>query len=158
MLNDSDGHGGGEASAAPTDAEGLFKRLKRDVKADYTSKGQTKWRKEAREDFDFEAGEQLNEEDKAILQDAKRPIVISADVGDSVGHRSKKAVRAYAAAHAFEPVQDGRIYIEKLNKPFLFGDRGTPAEYSAGLAFAIERGWLENARERHARPLHSVRK
>jgi hypothetical protein len=51
----------GEASAAPTDAEGLFKRLKRDVKADYTSKGQTNWRKEAREDFDFEAGEQLDD-------------------------------------------------------------------------------------------------
>jgi hypothetical protein len=39
-------------------------------------------------------------------------------------------------------VQDGRIYIEKINGPFLFGDKGTPAEYSAGLALAIERGWL----------------
>ena len=38
MLIDSDGHGGGEASAAPTDAEALFKRLKRDIKGDYTSK------------------------------------------------------------------------------------------------------------------------
>ena len=37
-------------------------------------------------------------------------------------------------AHAFEPVQDGRIYIEKLNGPFLFGDKGTPAEYALGLA------------------------
>jgi hypothetical protein len=46
-------------------------------------------------------------------------------------------------AHAFEPVQDGRIYIEKINAPFLFADKGTPAEYSAGLALAIERGWLE---------------
>ena len=36
-------------------------------------------------------------------------------------------------AHAFEPVQDGRIYIEKLNGPFLFGDKGTPEEYAAGL-------------------------
>jgi hypothetical protein len=25
----------------------------------------------------------------------------------------------------------------------LFGDKGTPAEYSAGLKFAIERGWLK---------------
>jgi hypothetical protein len=33
--------------------------------------------------------------------------------------------------------------IEKLNGPFLFGDKGTPAEYSAGLKRAIERGWLE---------------
>jgi len=45
-------------------------------------------------------------------------------------------------AHAFEVVQDGRIYIEKINGPFLFGDKGAPAEYSAGLALAIERGWL----------------
>jgi len=34
-------------------------------------------------------------------------------------------------AHAFEPVQDGRINIEKLNGPFLFGDKATPAEYTA---------------------------
>jgi hypothetical protein len=46
-------------------------------------------------------------------------------------------------AHAFEPVQDGRIYIEKLNGPFLFGDRGTPEEYAAGLDRAISLGWLD---------------
>ena len=49
-------------------------------------------------------------------------------------------------AHAFEPIQDGRIYIEDLNGPFLFGDKGTPAEYSAGLKVAIERGWLTMTR------------
>ena len=32
---------------------------------------------------------------------------------------------------------------EKINGPFLFGDKGTPAEYSAGLELAISRGWLE---------------
>ena len=83
MLNDADGHGGGGASQAK-DADALFRRLKRDVKADYNSKGQVNWRREAREDFDFEAGEQLNEEDKAILQDAKRPIVIFNRVGTTV--------------------------------------------------------------------------
>jgi hypothetical protein len=41
-------------------------------------------------------------------------------------------------AHAFEPIQGGRIYIEKLNGPFLFGDKGTPTEYSAGLKLAID--------------------
>ena len=46
-------------------------------------------------------------------------------------------------AQAFEPIQDGRIYIEKLNGPFLFGDKGTPAEYTAGLKHAISLGWLE---------------
>ncbi|MCC8936283.1 hypothetical protein H8A99_07180 [Bradyrhizobium sp. Arg68] len=38
---------------------------------------------------------------------------------------------------------DGRICIEKINGPFLFEDKGTPAEYSAGLKVAIDRGWLE---------------
>jgi hypothetical protein len=46
-------------------------------------------------------------------------------------------------ANAFEPVQDGRIYIEKINGPFLFELKGTPAEYKAGLLRAIENGWLE---------------
>ena len=45
-------------------------------------------------------------------------------------------------ARAFEPIQEGRIYIEKLNGPFLFIDKGSPAEYSAGLKLAVERGWL----------------
>jgi hypothetical protein len=55
----------------------------------------------------------------------------------------KAARRLLEHAHAFEPIQDGRIYIEKLNGPFLFGDKGTPAEYRAGLDLAIARGWLE---------------
>jgi hypothetical protein len=40
-------------------------------------------------------------------------------------------------------VQDGRIYIELINGPFLFREKGTPDEYKAGLDLAIERGWLE---------------
>ena len=55
----------------------------------------------------------------------------------------KAARRLLDHARAFEPVQDGRIYIEQLNAPFLFGDKGTPAEYAAGLDRAIELGWLE---------------
>jgi hypothetical protein len=46
-------------------------------------------------------------------------------------------------ANAFEPIQDGRIYIEKINGPFLFELKGTPAEYKAGLDRAIAKGWLE---------------
>jgi hypothetical protein len=46
-------------------------------------------------------------------------------------------------AHAFEPVQDGRVYIEKINGPMLFTHKATPAEYKAGLDRAIEKGWLE---------------
>jgi hypothetical protein len=31
---------------------------------------------------------------------------------------------------------------QKINEPFLVRDRGSPAEYRAGLKLAIERGWL----------------
>jgi hypothetical protein len=55
----------------------------------------------------------------------------------------KAARRLMEHAHAFEPIQGGRIHIEKINGPFLFGDKGTPAEYSAGLDRAVARGWLE---------------
>jgi hypothetical protein len=40
-------------------------------------------------------------------------------------------------------MQDGRIYIEKINGPFLYELKGTPAEYKAGLDCAIAKGWLE---------------
>jgi hypothetical protein len=40
-------------------------------------------------------------------------------------------------------IQDGRIYIEKINGPFLFELKGTAAEYKAGLNYAIAKGWLE---------------
>ena len=53
------------------------------------------------------------------------------------------ARRVMELAHAVEPVQDGRIHIEKINGPFLFKDKGSPAEYGAGMKLAIERGWLE---------------
>ena len=44
-------------------------------------------------------------------------------------------------ANAVEAVQ-GVIHIEKINGPFLFRDKGTPAEYGAGLKWAVEKGWL----------------
>jgi len=42
-------------------------------------------------------------------------------------------------ANAVEPVQDERIYIEKINGPFLYQLKGTPAEYKA---HAIANGLL----------------
>ena len=45
-------------------------------------------------------------------------------------------------AKAVAPVQDGRIHIEKINAPFLYKERGSAAEYKAGLDLAIARGWL----------------
>lgn len=45
-------------------------------------------------------------------------------------------------AYSIEPVQDGRIHIEKINWPFLHDLRGSPAEYGAGIDRAIANGWL----------------
>jgi hypothetical protein len=44
-------------------------------------------------------------------------------------------------ANASEAVQEGRIYIELINGPFLKAD-GTPNEYRAGIERAIAKGWL----------------
>ncbi|HEX9471392.1 MAG TPA: hypothetical protein VF957_17820 [Bradyrhizobium sp.] len=44
-------------------------------------------------------------------------------------------------ANAVEAVQDGRIYIERVNGPFL-KEGGTPDQYRAALACAITLGWL----------------
>ena len=52
MLNDADNQGSA-AGEKVADAEALFSKLKRQVKADYNSKGQVNWRREAREDFDL---------------------------------------------------------------------------------------------------------
>jgi hypothetical protein len=54
----------------------------------------------------------------------------------------KAARRLMELAHVVEPVQDGRIHIEKINAPFLYKERGTPTEYKAGLDLAVGRGWL----------------
>jgi hypothetical protein len=54
----------------------------------------------------------------------------------------KAARRIMELALAVEAVQDARIHVEKINYPFLFRDKGSPAEYSAGRKLAIERGWL----------------
>ena len=52
------------------------------------------------------------------------------------------ARRLLEIAHAVEPGQEGRIFIEKINYPMLYKDGATPGEYWAGLQFAIEQGWL----------------
>ena len=50
--------------------------------------------------------------------------------------------RIVEIASTVEPVQDGRLHVELINGPFLFKDKGSPAEYGAGMALAIERGWM----------------
>src|SRR3954452_14356794 len=54
----------------------------------------------------------------------------------------KAARRILEIANAVEPIR-GRIQIEKINEAFLFRDRGSLAEYGAGLNLAIERGWFK---------------
>ena len=49
-------------------------------------------------------------------------------------------------ANAFEPVQDGRVFIEKINGPFLFELKGTPEEYKAGLDRATIEAWTRRVR------------
>ena len=55
----------------------------------------------------------------------------------------KAARRLLEHAQAFEVIQDGPIYIENIHGPFLFGDKGTRAEYKAGLDLVLTRGRLE---------------
>jgi hypothetical protein len=54
----------------------------------------------------------------------------------------KAARKLVEIANAVETIQDGRIYIELINAPFLYEHKASPAEYKAGLDLAIARGWL----------------
>ncbi|MHC2464451.1 hypothetical protein ACVIHD_003463 [Bradyrhizobium embrapense] len=47
----------------------------------------------------------------------------------------KAARRIMEHARAFEPIQDGRIYIEKINHPIIDEDKATPAE--TGQAYSM---------------------
>jgi hypothetical protein len=51
----------------------------------------------------------------------------------------KAARKLVEIANATEAIQDGRIHIEKINGPFLYEHKSTPAEYKAGLEVAISR-------------------
>jgi len=44
-------------------------------------------------------------------------------------------------ASTIEPVQDGRIFAELVNAPFLMAG-GSPGEYRAGIDRALAKGWL----------------
>ncbi len=46
-------------------------------------------------------------------------------------------------AASIPPVQDGRIYIEKINAPFLYTLKASGPEFGAGIRYAVERGWLD---------------
>lgn len=59
----------------------------------------------------------------------------------------KAARRLIKYAQEFKPIQDGRIYTEVLNYPFIDRDRATPAQYTAGMQYAKDAGWLEKMHE-----------
>jgi hypothetical protein len=56
--------------------------------------------------------------------------------------RRKPPASWFEIANAIEPAQEGRIFIELINAPFLYEHKASPAEYKAGLDLAINRGWL----------------
>jgi hypothetical protein len=58
------------------------------------------------------------------------------------GDPEKAARKLVEIANSVETVQDGRIFIELINGPFLYEHKGSPAEYKAGLDLAIAKGWL----------------
>jgi hypothetical protein len=63
----------GDDATVP-DAEALLARLKRWFTEDFDR--QADWRKQAKEDFAFTSGDQLDETDKAKLREMNRPIII----------------------------------------------------------------------------------
>jgi hypothetical protein len=58
-------------------------------------------------------------------------------------------------ANTVEAVQDGRLHIEKINAPFLQAG-GSPAEYGAGLALAVAKGWFVQTRVRDLCSVHPI--
>jgi hypothetical protein len=112
-MAEQEGEEGRENREKLTDAEALFTKLKRNFKRDYNSSSQTKWRKEAIEDFAFEAGDQLTDDDKKILQDAGRPVVIFNRVGVTVDSVAGQEV-ANRQEVQFIPRTEGDVKVNEL--------------------------------------------
>ncbi|MCK1475198.1 hypothetical protein IVB27_10405 [Bradyrhizobium sp. 197] len=53
------------------------------------------------------------------------------------------ARRLVQLAASIEPVQDGRIHIEKVNAPFMSTLGGNGSEFGAAIKYAVQQGWLE---------------
>jgi hypothetical protein len=72
MLNDADGHGGVKASKALKDADALFRRITRDVKAITTAGAKSTGAARRAKTLTLKPANSSTRK-KAILQDAKRP-------------------------------------------------------------------------------------
>ncbi|MGJ4928141.1 phage portal protein [Bradyrhizobium sp. HKCCYLS2038] len=103
----------GSARKVVADSVAIFDKLKRWFKGDYDSQAQTKWRTEAREDFAFEAGDQLTEDDKNILKDMNRPIVVFNRIGVTVDSVAGQEV-ANRQEVQFLPRQQGAVKVNEL--------------------------------------------
>jgi hypothetical protein len=62
--------------------------------------------------------------------------------GGVFGNPEAAARKLLEPAHSFEPVQDRRFYVEKINAPMLYGTR---RHLKGDLKLAIERGWSGEA-------------
>ena len=72
---------------------------------------------------------------------SRTPSRFEADATSEVDRNERQSSRLVRFAASIEPVQGGRVHIEKINAPFTFGDFG------ASIRYAIERA-DSNARER----------
>lgn len=57
-------------------------------------------------------------------------------------NRETAARKLVEIVNSVDAAQEGRIFIELINWPFLSELKGAPAEYKAGLDLTIARGWL----------------
>jgi hypothetical protein len=112
MAQREDGDGkDNEAAEKPSDADALFSRLQKNFRTDFEK--QSKWRTEAREDYAFGAGDQLNETDKGLLADMNRPVVIfnridpvlDSVAGQEVGNRQEVS---------FSPRAQGAVKVNEM--------------------------------------------
>jgi hypothetical protein len=65
------------------------------------------------------------------------------------------ALKLVEIANSVEPVQDGRIYIELSNAPFLYEHKGSPAEYKAGSGSRRRAGLAGAVRIRDLREVYA---
>jgi hypothetical protein len=74
----------------------------------------------------------------AVCSDPCQSLAASSTQARLYADPEKAARRIVEIASTVEPVQDGRIYVEKINGPFRFKDKGSPAEYGAGMKLALD--------------------
>ena len=111
MTDTTQGQDGGKAAAAPESSDATFCKLQGWFRSDYEK--QSKWRTDAHEDFAFGVGDQLNEEDKAILQGMNRPVVIFNRIDPVLDSVAGQEVGNRQEVH-FIPRVEGAVQVNEL--------------------------------------------